>query len=67
MGAIIQEDIAIVTARVPALIPLMQEAFGGTQAEDVRKFYNALGTPPSQQTQLFLEAMLESLQVLKHK
>ena len=47
MGAVIQEDIAIVT-----------------RAEDVRKFYGALGTPPSQQAQLFLEVMLEGLERL---
>ena len=63
-GKILQEDIAIITTRIASLIPLMQEAFGGTRAEDVRKFYDALGTPPSQQAQLFLEVMLEGLERL---
>ena len=63
-GKILQEDIAIITTRIASLIPLMQEAFGGTRAEDVRKFYDALGTPPSQQAELFLEVMLEGLERL---
>ena len=63
-GKILQEDIAIITTRIASLIPLMQEAFGGTRAEDVREFYDALGTPPSQQAQLFLEVMLEGLERL---
>ena len=63
-GKILQEDIAIITTRIASLIPLMQEAFGGTRAEDVRNFYDALGTPPSQQAELFLEVMLEGLERL---
>ena len=63
-GKILQEDLSIITTRIAPVIPLLNQAFGGTRAEDVRKFYDALGTPPSQQAQLFLEVMLEGLERL---
>ena len=63
-GKILQEDLSIITSRIAPIIPLMQQAFGGTRAEDVRRFYDALGTPPSQQAERFLETILEGLERL---
>ena len=63
-GKILQEDLSIITSRIAPIIPLMNQAFGGTRAEDVRDFYDALGTPPSQQAERFLETILEGLERL---
>ena len=62
-GKILQEDLAIITTRIPSLIPLMKEAFGGTRAEDVRKFYESIGEA-DRQTELFSEKLIEMLQTL---
>ena len=37
-GKILQEDIAVFTTRIPSLPSLMQKAFSGTRAADVRKY-----------------------------
>jgi len=62
-GKILQEDLAIITTRIPSVIPLMREAFGGTRAEDVRKFYESIGEA-DRQTELFSERLIEMLQTL---
>ncbi|MDE0685621.1 MAG: tape measure protein [Candidatus Poribacteria bacterium] len=62
-GKILQEDLAIITTRIPSLIPLMREAFGGTRAEDVRKFYESIGEA-DRQTELFSDRLIEMLQTL---
>lgn len=35
-GKILQEDLSIMTTRVAVLVPILQDAFGGTRAEDIR-------------------------------
>ena len=62
-GKILQEDIAIITTRIPSLIPLMEEAFGGTRAEDVRRYYESIGRA-DEQAQLFGEHLIDLLQEL---
>ena len=62
-GKILQEDIAIITTRIPSLIPLMQEAFGGTRAADVRRFYERIGEA-DRQAELFGDSLIEMLQTL---
>ena len=63
-GKILQEDIAILTTRVAALVPHLKEAFGGTRAEDVRKFFDALGVDESDQADRFLRIVLDRLKEL---
>ena len=63
-GKILQEDIAIITARVAALVPGLREAFGGTRAEDIRRTYDALGVAPSDQGARFIEDVLKILREL---
>ena len=63
-GKILQEDIAIITARVAALVPGLREAFGGTRAEDIRRTYDALGIAPSDQGKRFIEDVLGILRQL---
>ena len=60
-GKILQEDIAILTTRVAALVPHLKEAFGGTRAEDVREFFDALGVDSSEQADRFLRIVLDRL------
>ena len=60
-GKILQEDIAILTTRVAALVPHLKEAFGGTRAKDVREFFDALGVDESQQADRFLRIVLDRL------
>ena len=59
-GKILQEDLAIMTTRVAVLIPLMKEAFGGTRAEDIRRYYESIGKA-DQQSELFLKTIVASL------
>ena len=59
-GKILQEDLAIMTTRVATLSPILKETFGGTRAEDVRKYYSAIGKA-DQQAELFLQTMTEAL------
>ena len=63
-GKILQEDIAILTTRVAALVPHLKEAFGGTRAKDVREFFDALGVDESQQADRFLRIVLDRLKEL---
>ena len=63
-GKILQEDIAILTTRVAALVPHLKEAFGGTRAEDVRQFFDALGVDESEQADQFLRIVLDRLKEL---
>ena len=63
-GKIIQEDIAILTTRVAALVPHLKAAFGGTRAEDVREFFDALGVDESEQADRFLRIVLDRLKEL---
>ena len=63
-GKILQEDIAILTTRVAVLVPHLKEAFGGTRAEDVRKFFDALGVDESDQADRFLRIVLDRLKEL---
>ena len=63
-GKILQEDIAILTTRVAALVPHLKEAFGGTRAEDVREFFDALGVEESEQADRFLRIVLDRLKEL---
>ena len=62
-GKILQEDLAIITTRIPSLIPLMRDAFGGTRAEDVRRYYESIGEA-SRQTELFSDKLVEMLRTL---
>ena len=63
-GKILQEDIAILTTRVAALVPHLKDAFGGTRAKDVREFFNALGVDESEQADQFLRIVLDRLKEL---
>ena len=63
-GKILQEDIAIITTRVARLIPILQDAFGGTRAEDVRQFFDAMGVDESEQADRFLRIVLDRLKEL---
>ena len=60
-GKILQEDIAIITTRVARLIPILQDAFGGPRAKDVREFFDALGVDESEQADRFLRIVLDRL------
>ena len=62
-GKILQEDIAIITTRIPSLIPLMQEAFGGTRAADVRAYYESIGQA-DRQAELFGDRLISLLRTL---
>ena len=63
-GKILQEDIAILTTRVAALVPHLKDAFGGTRAKDVREFFDALGVEESEQADRFLRIVLDRLKEL---
>ena len=63
-GKILQEDIAILTTRVASLVPNLKAAFGGTRAEDVREFFDALGVDESEQADRFLRIVLDRLKEL---
>ena len=63
-GKILQEDIAILTTRVAALVPHLKDAFGGTRAKDVRQFFDALGVEESEQADRFLRIVLDRLKEL---
>lgn len=41
-GKILQEDLAIITSRIPSLKPILKEALNGTSAEDIRKSYKLI-------------------------
>ena len=60
-GKILQEDIAIITTRVARLVPILQDAFGGPRAKDVREFFDALGVDESEQADRFLRIVLDRL------
>ena len=63
-GKILQEDIAILTTRVAALVPHLKAVFSGTRAEDVRQFFDALGVDESEQADRFLRIVLDRLKEL---
>ena len=63
-GKVLQEDIGIITSRVAALGRGLRETFGGTRAEDIRRFYDALGVRGSEQGPRFISDVLKILSEL---
>ena len=45
-------------------MPHLKDAFGGTRAEDVREFFDALGVEESEQADRFLRIVLDRLKEL---
>ena len=60
-GSILQEDISRITARIPSLIPLLEQTYGGTRAKQIRAFYEAQGQG-AQAAAMFIPDLITELQ-----
>ena len=65
VGKILQEDLEILTSRIPILARELNKEFGSSRAEQIRKYYDALGVPENQQGARFLEDILRILRPLE--
>ena len=62
-GKVLQRELNIITSRIAILTPIMQEAFGGNRAEDVRAFAESIGRG-NDTVGVFFEAILKGLKEL---
>ena len=62
-GKVLQRELNIITSRIAILTPIMQEAFGGNRAEDVRAFAESIGRGDDS-VGVFFEAILAGLKEL---
>ena len=62
-GKVLQRELNIITSRIAILTPIMQEAFGGNRAEDVRAFAESIGRGDDT-VGVFFEAILKGLKEL---
>ena len=62
-GKVLQRELNIITSRIAILTPIMQEAFGGNRAEDVRAFAESIGRGDDT-VGVFFEAILAGLKEL---
>ena len=62
-GKVLQRELNIITSRIAILTPIMQEAFGGNRAEDVRAFAESIGRGDDT-VGVFFETILAGLKEL---
>ena len=62
-GSVLQRELNIITSRIALLTPIMEEAFGGNRAEDVRAFAESIGRGDDV-VDVFFETILAGLKEL---
>ena len=62
-GKVLQRELNIITSRIAILTPIMEQAFGGNRAEDVRAFAESIGRGDDT-VGVFFEAILAGLREL---
>ena len=62
-GTVLQRELNIITSRIAVLTPIMQEAFGGNRAEDVRAFAESIGRG-DEIVEVFFEKIIAGLKEL---
>ena len=63
-GKIYQRELNLITSRVPTVIPILEDLFGGVRAENVRAYFDALDVKGSQQATEFIKLLLPELEKL---